>query len=188
MSNKIPFAGLAALLFMTVACRSFADTRLTAAAAKGDYDSVVKLLNDGADPNDTDSQGFTPLMWAARFGHVEIVKALCYAGADTNIQDDGPNHWTALIHAIHKGQNRAAILLMDNGADVNAKARGGASALVFAAGDGNTEIVKALLDNGADPYAETEDGVTSLTSAVGLATIKLRSETEPISLRSASST
>ena len=166
MSKKIICIGLTALLMTAISCRSVADTSLSLAAAKGDYASVMALLGQGVDPNDMDSQGFTPLMWAARYGHEEIIKSLCEAGADLNATDTGSNHWTALIHAIHKRQNRAAILLMGSGADVNAKARGGATALMVAAGYGNTEMVKVLLDHGADPYAEASDGVSPLTNAV----------------------
>jgi ankyrin repeat protein len=78
------------------------------------------------------------------------------------------------MHAIHKNNNEMARLLIDRGADVNARAgkctekliESGATALHHAAGDDNTEIVRALLARGADPYAEY-DRENALSKAVG---------------------
>ncbi|HZS43928.1 MAG TPA: ankyrin repeat domain-containing protein [Blastocatellia bacterium] len=148
-------------------CDQVADTPLTRAAAGGDAEIVSSLLREGADPNGEDTSGYTPLMLAARTGHTEIIRPLLHSGAEINLRDHGPNQWTALVHAIHKGQNQAAILLMDNGADVNLTVSGGATALMFAAGYDNTVIVKELLWLGADPYIESSDGVTALSNAVG---------------------
>jgi len=65
-----------------------------------------------------------------------------------------------------KDRIRRRFFLWINGADVNAKAHGGATALMFAAGYDNTQIVNALLARGADPYAKASSGVTVLTNAV----------------------
>jgi ankyrin repeat protein len=49
-------------------------------------------------------------------------------------------------------------LLLEHGADVNAKMEGLGTALHLAASNGHLEIVKLLLENGADVNAKTEGG------------------------------
>lgn len=57
-------------------------------------------------------------------------------------------------------------LLLEHGADVNAKGDDGSTALTIAIqNDGHIEIVNALLDRGADPNARLRDGRTALILA-----------------------
>ena len=51
--------------------------------------------------------------------------------------------------AVRRGQIKAGKLLMDKGADVNAKDAKGFTVLQFAAAGGHREVVKALIDRGA---------------------------------------
>ena len=54
-----------------------------------DIDRVNKLLSDkNIDINETDDDGFTPLMFACSEGNKEIVKLLVKSGADLNLQDN----------------------------------------------------------------------------------------------------
>jgi Ankyrin repeats (many copies) len=48
---------------------------------------VQALLAAGANPNATDNQGRTPLMWAAKSGLPDFVEALLKKGADTKYKD-----------------------------------------------------------------------------------------------------
>jgi ankyrin repeat protein len=107
-----------------------------------------------------------PLIGAARSGDVPAIQALLAKGADPN-QRWGVNHWTPLMHAIHKNQKGSVAALIAGGADLNARCGDGISALMMAAGYGYVDIVQLLLDHGADPYAETADGNNALTAAVG---------------------
>ena len=66
-------------------------TKLHHAAASGvmsAHGGVQYLLQEGADLNIGDSCGRTPLMYAACWGHADIVKYLHRAGADLNIRDN----------------------------------------------------------------------------------------------------
>ena len=45
------------------------------------------LLENGADPNAIDVDGTTPLMYAALYGHLEMMHLLLEAGADINAVD-----------------------------------------------------------------------------------------------------
>jgi ankyrin repeat protein len=109
--------------------------------------------------------GFTALDWAARAGRVESIRILLAAGAQIDLRDHGVNGWTALMHAVHKHQKRAAQALLAAGAGPNARARNGTTPLLLVAGDGDPELVELLLAAGADPRAE-DAGRTALTNAV----------------------
>lgn len=53
------------------------ETRLIAAAKKGDLSAVEQLIDlEGADPELSDSQGLTALDWALTNGHLEVAKFL----------------------------------------------------------------------------------------------------------------
>jgi uncharacterized protein len=58
-------------------------------------------------------------------------------------------------------------LLLDNGADVNARQQGGLTPLHAAAHHGATELVRLLIENGADINAKTDAGETALSLAEG---------------------
>lgn len=165
---------LTVLLLIFSSCASHADTALTMAAEAGDVQTVESLIAHGANVNERDAHGYTALMWASRGGHTEVIKSLLDAKADPNLRDCSNTGWPALVHAIHKSQNNAALLLIERGADVNEREgrcgeqnpQGGMTPLIFAAGYDNTEIVKALLERGADPRAESGSN-TVLANAVG---------------------
>lgn len=166
-------ASLVGALLASVACNREPNTPLTMAAAKGDGAKVRELIAQKTDVNAKDKNGITPLMWAARGGHTEVMSALIDAGADMNTRDCAVNGWTPLMHAIHKNQNRAALLLIERGADVNApggdcreqKIESGQTPLMHAAGNDNAEIMIALLAKGANPY-ETHGSNSVLSSAI----------------------
>lgn len=108
----------------------------------------------------------TPLIGAARAGDVARLRTLLAEGADPN-ERGGVNDWTPLLHAIHKNQPESVKMLLEGGADINAKGREGMTPLIMAAGYGYADIVGLLLDRGADPQALTNSGVTALSAAVG---------------------
>jgi hypothetical protein len=49
---------------------------------------VKSLIASGAQVNISDSNGWTPLHWAAQYGHIEIIKLLIANGAHTEAKDD----------------------------------------------------------------------------------------------------
>jgi ankyrin repeat protein len=126
---------------------------------------VSSLLHEGADPNIQDRMGFTPLISAAREGHIEVVRTLLENGADPNLRG-GLNNWYPLMHAVHKNQLESAQALLERGADVNARGAHGDTALMMAAGYGRTEIVRLLLRRGADPRMRGVHGETAPGLAV----------------------
>jgi ankyrin repeat protein len=67
------------------------------------------------------------------------------------------------MNAAGFGNKEVVELLLQRGADVNAKTQSGWTALMSAALSGQTEITKILLDAGADPNAK--DVVKNETAA-----------------------
>jgi Ankyrin repeats (3 copies) len=96
---------------------------------------------------------FSRLAGPARDGDVAALQRLVSAGADPNVQDPAANHWTPLLHAIHKQQPAAVDVLLRLGADPR-RSVNGQTPLLMAVGTGNAVIVRRLLEAGADPSAD----------------------------------
>jgi ankyrin repeat protein len=127
-------------------------------------ESAAPLVAAGADVNDTDATGQTPLMWAARRNSEETIKLLLGSGARINTRDKEGK--TALAHAASfHSEPRVAQALLAAGADVNLADVEGQTPLIIAAYS-NEEIVKLLLDAGALVNARAKGGRTALFSAV----------------------
>lgn len=112
---------------------------------------------------------FSPLARAARTNDVPTIRALVAKGADVNARDQGANHWTPLLHAIHKGQRLSVDALLAAGADANL---GKPSPLIMAAGNGQAAIVERLLAAGANPRANAEALFTIAVSGGALTDIE----------------
>lgn len=69
---------------------------LSVAISKGEIETVKKFIEYGTNVNEK-LNGMTPLMYAARYNKVEIIKYLLLKGADRNIKDS--QGFTALKHA-----------------------------------------------------------------------------------------
>jgi hypothetical protein len=63
------------------------DEELLDAARNGDTARVRELLRKGANANAKDRGGWTPLHWAAFWGHVDVARLLLEHGADPSIRD-----------------------------------------------------------------------------------------------------
>jgi ankyrin repeat protein len=100
--------------------------------------------------------GMTPLLFAARQGHVEAVKALLDAGADVNQVSEGDNT-SPLLMAIINGHYDLAKFLVEKGADVKLAADNGATPLYAVLN--NQWAPKALYPQ---PRAQTQQKLTHL--------------------------
>jgi ankyrin repeat protein len=66
--------------------------------------------------------GFTPLLFAARAGHPEVIRVLARAGA--NVNDTVVNGTPALVMAVQNAHYDAAVALLESGANPNADDHG----------------------------------------------------------------
>lgn len=68
--------------------------------------------------------------------------------------------WTALHEACSYGWFQVVTVLVEGGANVNAKGLDDDTPLHDATTSGNLNMVKFLIDHGADPYAKNKNGKT----------------------------
>ena len=126
----------------------FGNTALIAALKSESDTCVNRLIQAGADVNASVS-GITPLHIAADKGGVNV-KALVQAGADVNRASYFET--TALMFTVRNEDqdlSHYVDLLLDAGADVNARDKTGDSALFMASTAGNYNCMKRLLKAGA---------------------------------------
>ena len=185
-------------------------TALHHAVLAGDVETARQLLATGADANAANRYGVTPLslaaenanaplaqallksgarptneilMTAARSGNAEIVRML--AGTDPNARESSRGE-TALMWAVAGNHANAARVLIERGADVNARSstlefpkdrfglegvvsilpRGYWTPLMYAAREGSLEASRVLADAKADLNATDPDGTTALVLAI----------------------
>ncbi|XP_078496584.1 poly [ADP-ribose] polymerase tankyrase-2-like [Lissotriton helveticus] len=153
---------------------SLGQTPLHRAALSGHLQICRLLFNAGADPSIVSLQGLTPLQMgdarvhqilqagvvscmsdndkhlleSAKIGDLEVVKKLCNAQS-VNCRDIEGRQSTPLHFAA--GYNRVSVVeyLLENGADVHAKDKGGLVPLHNACSYGHYEVTEMLVKHGA---------------------------------------
>jgi quinoprotein dehydrogenase-associated probable ABC transporter substrate-binding protein len=124
------------------------NAELSNAATAGDLVRVKYLVENGADINTRDFEGYTPLLNAVRTKYDDLSNYLVEHGADVNLADrDG---WTPLMFAAWRNSVGSIEALIRKGArleDTNPK---GLTALSIAAQHGKTEALVALMTAGGD--------------------------------------
>ena len=164
---------------------------LFAAIESGDADAVTTILR--ADPSlvdARDAEGVSALMRAGyRFDrplvaavmagepNLDVFESAAFGELDrlTHVLDEDPTRatmysadgFTALHFAAFFGQTDAGRLLLDRGADVDARGRGWMTGtpLHSAASRSHEDVARILLDAGADPNLRQSAGWTPLHSA-----------------------
>lgn len=144
------------------------------------------LLDHGAQVNAAGIDSMTPLMIAAQYGKVDVVRVLLAHSADPALRDK--RGLTALDWASRMGQDDAVALLrdrspmdiyeaaqfgdvprlrahLDAGEDPNAPDTSGTTPLMKAATSGSLPTLRLLLARGADVRQKRKDGTTALHMA-----------------------
>ena len=132
------------------------------AAALGRDARVTELLReDPAAANAWAPDGFMPLGLAAFFDRPATVRALLDAGANVHATARNSMKVQPLHAAVAARSQDIVQLLLERGADPNARQQVGYTPLMGAAGAGRDDMVSLLLASGADPSLVSEDGKTA---------------------------
>lgn len=152
------------------------------------------LIQAGADLMQHDNRGFTPLVAAAASGNIPIAAVFVARHADVSAEDGAalrqavtfedddmtdllikagalvdqpsyPEQDQPLHTAAQEGFAHGVKVLLDKGADIDARNIDGETPLLVAARCRKYEVVSLLLARGASPHAEDHYGVTALTAA-----------------------
>lgn len=121
------------------------EQQLISAAAEGDTETVLGLLESGVDIDATNNQGVTAIMAATQKNNVDTVKALIEKGADINIRNNNKDN--VLLYAGAEGLLEIVKLAVQAGADTTITNRYGGTALIPASDRGHVDIVEELLTN-----------------------------------------
>ena len=102
---------------------------LQVAAVRADSDTIVRLIEAGADPNVADAHWLTAMHLAALLGHVEVCEALLVHGADLNAASEVCH--TPLVLAARYNRIEVVKRLLEWGADPDAVPRIGTHSSVM---------------------------------------------------------
>jgi len=140
--------------------------RVLATLRQGRENGRPLTVGEGADddPDGTDEEGFTPLLFAACWGRLTAVRRLLAAGADPNLP--GANGMPPLAYAAYQGHLPVVQCLLDQGARRDDESRG-QTPVEWAAQQRHTGVVRHLAERGAPLERADEDGLTVLSSAAG---------------------
>jgi ankyrin repeat protein len=129
------------------------------AVAAGDEAGAGALLDlDSALALAWSEDGFTALHLAAFFSRPALARRLAAMGADAAAVARNDSRVQPLHSAAAAGDRAIAGLLLEHGADPDARQARGFTPLMAAAQLGNEELVTLLLGRGADPGLCSEDG------------------------------
>lgn len=160
-------------------------TAMMAGATSGDAATVDALLAAGADPQVVDAGHGSPMTYAAAEGHAAVMEALAQHGLKPNAGDfalaaagchvdavrvalgagvnvnGAEGEVVPLLSAAGNGCLDVAQLLIERGANVNAKDHDGWTPLIKAAQAGRADIVRLLMEHGADMSVADDTGRTA---------------------------
>ena len=139
------------------------------AATVGDGDRIRELVaRDPSVLNDVAGDGFHPLGLAAFFKRPDAVRALLDLGAHVQLASRNGG-FTALHSAVADDAGEAmkdiVRMLLEAGADPNARSASGGTPLHTAAFTGDVPVLQMLLAAGGDPTVTDDKGRTALDIA-----------------------
>jgi len=166
------------------AVNDYGSTPLGEAAVATNTDVIRALIDAGADIEQRGPDGQTPLMVLARSNNVAAARLLLERGAVVDARENWRDQ-TALIWAAAQAQPEMVALLLEYGADPDARSRpndwqrqvsaerrrmyrpiGGMTALMYAARTGCVACARALVEGGADPDLGDPRNVVPLIIAI----------------------
>ncbi len=118
-------------------------TTIQQAAYHGNLNTIKEMIQAGADLNQPDKNGWTPLMHASSRGHLDIVRYMVEKGA--NLKYRTKTGLTSLMAAAAGGKMDVADYLIIKGCDIKAKTTFNMSAFSYAAYNNHPQVVCFML-------------------------------------------
>jgi len=144
---------------------------LLLAVGSGNDDIARKLVARGADVNTSGREYPQPIFGAVSRGNAAMIRFLASKGADVNARAVAKNGDTPLGVAVTEPHGAgAAGVLLELGADINAKDNDGRTPLMLAETNKHPELAHLLIAKGADVNARDNNGETALFAAAALGT------------------
>jgi ankyrin repeat protein len=120
-------------------------TALHYAAYYQDDEAHLKMLLDfGAQIDEKDGYGWTPLSCTAEYDHMRSASILLECGASPDLPDK--SGWSPIMRAIRSNSHRVLRLLLDKGADYSSLSFRLQTVLHFAAAYGDVDTIVLLTD------------------------------------------
>lgn len=142
-------------------------TALDWATARAQLEDICVLLKYGADPNNMDITGRTPVLHAVDSHNIPCLRLILLGGGDPNpTMPKGLFRSSPLTAAGFAGMPEMLKLLLDFDANPKACNPEGLTALHSVAHTQNVECARLLLEYGADLNAMSGNGVTPLSTAI----------------------
>ncbi|KAK1943746.1 putative ankyrin repeat protein [Phytophthora citrophthora] len=137
-------------------------------AARSECTDIMHMLIDAG--AEMEAARFSALMAATKCGHPDAVQMLVNAGTGLNaVNDDGKTPLLYTVqHATSDAGNRhvkIARILIENGANVNARDNGGQTSLIKATRNNSRELIEILLQHGARVDSSSLAGDTALVQS-----------------------
>jgi ankyrin repeat protein len=122
------------------------------------------LVDDPGAASGVSPDGFSPAGYAAFFGHLPVLREVVRAGGDVDVASANAMRVRPLHSAAASVDPALAVelsrVVLEQGADPNARQQAGYTALHEAANKGNLALIELLLAHGADPLATNDDQLT----------------------------
>ncbi|EEH40231.2 hypothetical protein PAAG_02286 [Paracoccidioides lutzii Pb01] len=135
------------------------------AAKSGNISRVREFVENGGDPNTSDTAFNTTLLhYMAQQGNEDMTRFLLESGANPNAAAKFSTN-TPLIEAARNGYPDVVQRLLRHGADIETCGEFKRTTLHIAADEGQFACVTVLVDSGADPQVSDENGDTPLVLA-----------------------
>jgi uncharacterized protein len=141
-------AAVAALFLVQGVGAQAPKTDVASLIQAGDIKQALELIRSGADVNQAQPDGSTPLLWAVNRSEVEAVEALLAKKANPNVGNEFGS--LPITEAARLNDARMVKMLLDAGAKVDSANPDGETTLMLAIKAGNLEMFQGLLNAGAN--------------------------------------
>lgn len=153
-------------------------TSLMNAVYQDDYEATKVFLKSGAEVNEKNIAGVSPLHISAKNDSIKSMEILIEYGANLDIRDT--EMWTPLMRACLSKHPRSASILIEHGANVWLKNIFGETALIHSVMSNCVECIRIINDYVEISDYETNDVINEINKSLNIAYKKENTEIEGI--------